>query len=119
MARFLAACGETLVCARIASTICRPIVWTGLSEVIGSWKIIDIAAPRSRRRSSAERPSTSRPSNSTESAATLPGGLATRPITDSEVTLLPQPDSPTSPTVLPRPMAKSMPSTARNRPRSV
>ena len=44
MARFLAACGERSVCARIASTICWPIVWTGLSEVIGSWKIIDIAA---------------------------------------------------------------------------
>ncbi len=51
------------VCARIASTICWPIVWTGLSEVIGSWKIIDILPPRRLRRSSAERPSTSRPSN--------------------------------------------------------
>ena len=40
-------------------------------------------------------------------------------MTESEVTLLPQPDSPTSPTVWPRPTVKSMPSTARNRPRSV
>ena len=35
-----------------------------MSEVIGSWKIIDILLPRRRRRSSADRPSTSRPSNS-------------------------------------------------------
>ena len=72
---------------------------TGLSEVIGSWKIIDISLPRSRRRSSAESLSTSRPSNSTASASTLPGGLGTRPMTESDVTLLPQPDSPTRPTV--------------------
>ena len=32
------------------------MVWTGLSEVIGSWKIIDILLPRSLRRSSADKP---------------------------------------------------------------
>ena len=36
------------------------MVWTGLSEVIGSWKIIDILLPRSLRRSSADSVSTSR-----------------------------------------------------------
>ena len=40
-------------------------------------------------------------------------------MTESEVTLLPQPDSPTRPTVRPRGTLKLMPSTARNRPRSV
>jgi hypothetical protein len=78
------------------------VVWTGLSEVIGSWKIIDILLPRSLRRSSADSFSTSRFPNITASASTLPGGLGTRPMTESDVTLLPQPDSPTSPTVRPR-----------------
>ena len=91
-----------MVWARIASTICWPTVWTGLSEVIGSWKIIDILLPRSLRRSSADSVSTSRLPNSTASASTLPGGLGTRPMTESDVTLLPQPDSPTRPTVRPR-----------------
>ena len=48
------------------------------------------AQPRAARRPRGR--STSRPSNSTASASTSPGGLATRPITESEVTLLPQPD---------------------------
>ena len=119
IARALAAFGDIVVWARIASTICWPIVWTGLSEVIGSWKIIDILLPRSLRRSSADSVSTSRLPNSTASASTLPGGLGTRPMTESDVTLLPQPDSPTRPTVRPRGTLKLMPSTARNRPRSV
>ena len=118
-ARSCAACGDIAVWARIASTICWPTVWTGLSEVIGSWKIIDILPPRSLRRSSADSRSTSRPPNSTASASTLPGGLGTSPMTESDVTLLPQPDSPTRPTVRPRGTLKLMPSTARNRPRSV
>ena len=63
IARALAACGDIVVWARIASTICWPMVWTGLSEVIGSWKIIDILPPRSLRRSSADSVSRSRPSN--------------------------------------------------------
>jgi hypothetical protein len=44
------------VCARSASTICAPMVCTGFSEVIGSWKIIAMRPPRSIRRSSADRP---------------------------------------------------------------
>jgi hypothetical protein len=37
----------------------------------------------------------------------------------SAVTLLPQPDSPTTPTIWPRPTSKLTPSTARNTPSSV
>ena len=33
-------------CRRSASAICSPTVKTGLSEVIGSWKIIEISLPR-------------------------------------------------------------------------
>ena len=38
-------------CVSSASRICRPIVSTGLSEVIGSWKIIAISRPRIERSS--------------------------------------------------------------------
>ena len=45
--------------------------------------------------------------------------FGSRPITASDVTLLPQPDSPTSPSVLPRASEMSTPSTATvRRPRS-
>ena len=33
-------------CSRSVSPICRPTVSTGLSEVIGSWKIIEMSLPR-------------------------------------------------------------------------
>ena len=91
-ARLAPPAATSAVWARIASTICWPTVWTGLSEVIGSWKIIDILPPRSLRRSSAE---------SAEQVAALEqhglaprpcrAGSRTRPMTESEVTLLPQP----------------------------
>ena len=35
-------------CARTASSSCHPIDLTGLSDVIGSWKIIAISSPRNR-----------------------------------------------------------------------
>ena len=35
-------------CSAIASLICRPTVSSGLSEVIGSWKIIEMSLPRMR-----------------------------------------------------------------------
>ena len=44
------------------SMICSPILSTGLSEVIGSWKIMAISRPRMRRISSSESFSSSRPS---------------------------------------------------------
>ena len=80
IARALRLLRRELRCGRGSpSTICWPIVWTGLSEVIGSWKIIDILPPRSVRRSSGERPSRSRPSNRTASPSTVPGGLGDQP----------------------------------------
>ena len=39
-------------CSRTVSAIWSPTVMTGLSEVIGSWKIIEISLPRMRRISS-------------------------------------------------------------------
>ena len=94
-------------------------VSTGLSEVIGSWKIIEIAlaADRgaSRASSSASR---SVPSRRTEPPTMRPGGSATRRMSDSAVTLLPQPDSPTIASVSPRPSANETPSTALTVPRA-
>ena len=48
-------------CRTIVSVICVPIVSVGLSEVIGSWKIIAISAPRTRRSSSSGAPISSVP----------------------------------------------------------
>src|SRR5688572_25215615 len=47
-----------------------------------------------------------------------PGGCGMRPMMDSAVTLLPQPDSPTMPRVRPFSSLRSTPSTARTSPRS-
>ena len=75
---------------------------TGLSEVIGSWKIIEISLPRMRSISGSLSSSRSRPSKRIAPPTMRPGGLATRRRIDSAVTLLPQPDSPTTPSVSPR-----------------
>ena len=48
-----------------------------------------------------------------------PGGSATRRRTDSAVTLLPQPDSPTTPSVSPAATLYDTPSTARTVPAAV
>ena len=48
-----------------------------------------------------------------------PGGLGSRPMIDSAVTLLPQPDSPTIASVSPASTEKLTPSTAGNSPSSV
>src|SRR5436853_283437 len=101
-----------------AEAIWSPMENTGLREVIGSWKTMAICAPRTRRIASASLASRSSPSKSTRPAATRPGGGTSR-MMDSEVTLFPQPLSPTSPRTSPRPMAKLTPSTARSTPCAV
>ena len=45
-ARRAPACFVTSWCSRTASLSCRPIVCTGFSDVIGSWKIIAMSLPR-------------------------------------------------------------------------
>ena len=49
--RFLASDGESPRCRRNTSVNWKPTVNTGFNDVIGSWKIIEISAPRSRRSS--------------------------------------------------------------------
>src|SRR3954467_8759869 len=95
------------------------MVNAGLSELIGSWKIIAIRSPRSARIRSGGNDRRSTPSNRISPPAMRPGGCGTSPMMESAVTLLPQPDSPTMPSVRPASSSKLTPSTARNSPASV
>src|SRR6266545_4251524 len=101
-----------------ASRICRPIVRTGLRLVIGSWKIMAISRPRIPRSARSLCRIRSRPSNIARPDCTCPL-RASKPSTASEVTLFPQPDSPTMPSVSPRAMSNEMPLTAYTVPRRV
>ena len=103
-------------CRISASAICLPMVITGLSDVIGSWKIIEISLPRTLRISSSLIFSRSRPPSFTEPETMRPGGSGIRRISDSAVMLLPQPDSPTIASVSPEATWKSTPSTALTMP---
>ncbi len=88
---------------------------TGLRLVIGSWKIMPMRLPRTARMARAGKVSRSCPSNTTRPAATRPGE-GTRRMTDSDNMLLPQPLSPTMPSVLPRATERLTPSTAGTSP---
>ncbi len=100
---------------RSGSAICSPIVKTGLRLDIGSWKIIEMSLPRSRPISRLERPSSSAPWNRIDPDTTSPG-WGTRPRIDRHVTLLPEPDSPTSPSVSPARISNETPLAARTTP---
>jgi hypothetical protein len=97
--------------ASSASLICRPIVRTGFRLVIGSWKIIAMSRPRIRRSSRSERLKRSR-SPSVAVPLVIRPARGRMPRSASEVTLFPQPDSPTMPSVSPGAMSKEMPLTA-------
>ena len=66
-------------CVRIVSSSWRPMVYSGLSEVSGSWKIDADLAAAQLRISSCGRLSMRRPSSSTSPAAMRPGG-SSRPM---------------------------------------
>ena len=79
----------------------RPTDIVGLSEPSGSWKIIAISAPRILRISSGVSAVRSRPPNSIEPPVMRP--LRARILRIAAATVdLPEPDSPTSPTISPR-----------------
>src|SRR5450631_882728 len=103
-------------CRWMPSTICAPTVKAGLSDVIGSWKIMAMRSPRRLRSAAGDRRNRSVPSNRISPPAMRPGGCGTRPMIDSAVTLLPHPDSPTIPSVRPVSSDRLMPSTAGNSP---
>src|SRR5437870_3581039 len=94
----------------------RPIERTGLSEVIGSWNTMPISRPRTRRISSSESFRMSRPLKRTRPPTIRPAGPATRRMMLSALTLLPQPDSPTSATVSLSFTSQDTSSTARTTP---
>ncbi len=81
--------------------ICSPQVKTGFSDVIGSWKIIEISLPRIARISRGDRLEQVAPLEQHRSADDPPGRLGTRRRIDRAVTLLPLPDSPTTASVWP------------------
>src|SRR5262245_61171306 len=115
----------------MTSLIWSPMVWTGLNDDIGSWKMSAISAPRIARisspsgvsfarsttRSASARPGTARRRNWI-SPSTIRPGRSTIPRIDRAVTLLPQPLSPTMPSVPPGCRSKVTPSTALTVPSS-
>src|SRR6266545_3396749 len=66
--------------------ICSPIVRIGLSEVIGSWKIIEMSRPRISRISSSSRSSRLRPSNTMRPFGTRPVWRGNRRMIESAET---------------------------------
>src|SRR5436190_5679604 len=106
-------------CVLIASPSWLPTVSTGLSDVIGSWKTIATSLPRTRRSSFFFSFSRSRPLNIAVPRTIRPGGVGIRPSSASVETLLPEPDSPTIPSVSPGKRSYETPSTAWTMPSSV
>src|SRR5260221_12199272 len=98
-------------CRRTASSTCRPMRCTGLRQLAGSWKIIAIRRPRIAARRVRGASARFSPLSSAWPVTRARDGSS--PSAASQVTLLPEPDSPTSPIASPLPMARSMPSTAR------
>ena len=101
------------------SPICLPMLCTGLSAVIGSWKMTPMWRPRMPCMSVSFAWTRSRPLNRICPSRIFPMGWGSRRTMDMAVTLLPQPDSPTMPTQVPLGTVKLTPSTAFSRPDSV
>ena len=87
-------------CSVIVSISCSPTVSSGLREVSGSWKIIPIFLPRSRRRGSPRRAWMGWPVSRISPEA-IRAGRSSSPTTALPVIDLPAPDSPTTPRISP------------------
>ena len=94
------------------SDICSPMLITGLSAVIGSWKIRPMSRPRSLRISRSGRPAISRPASRIERAVTFASRGAS-PMIASAVMDLPNTRLPAIASVSPASREKSSSSTAR------
>ncbi len=103
---------------RMASVNCAPIVMTGLSDVIGSWKIIATSPPRSRRMARSGSVVSSRPASVMEPLRRRSEGDRSRMI-ESAVSDLPEPDSPARHSVSPGASAKPTPSSTGRSPSGV
>src|SRR5262249_16653866 len=106
-------------CCSSTSPSCVPMRRYGLSDVIGSWKIIEMRLPRIRRMSLSATLKRSCPPNSTVPPVMRPGGSRIKRRIDRFVTLLPLPLSPTMPSVRPGSTSNDTPSTAATTPPSV
>ena len=87
------------------------MVKLGLSEVIGSWKIMAIRLPLRSRMTLSGTSQSSRPSKRIEPEI-VAVSIGNRRMMASADTLLPEPDSPTTPSVAPRRRVKLFPATA-------
>ncbi len=95
-ARACAACSESFEsCTRRASLICCPTEYTGVSADSGSWNTMASSLPRTRDSWASFISSSDRPSNSI--APRISAVEGSRPMTASDDTDLPDPDSPTIP----------------------
>ena len=108
IARARASARPRSACSASTSPIWAPTVCSGLSAVIGSWKIIAISPPRTARSSGSPACSRSRPAKRIAPVVSAP---STRPSTDSAVIDLPEPDSPTRANFSPAAMANDTSST--------
>ncbi len=86
---------------RSCSSIWKPTVNTGFSADSASWKIMATLSPRTARRRSGDAVSSSSPRKRTDPPVTNAGGLSRMPMTVCAVTLLPEPDSPSTARVSP------------------
>src|SRR5215475_9444398 len=109
---------DCCTCWRSTSSIWSPTLRMGLSAARGFWKIIEISRPPRSRISASLAAFTSTPENITEPSAILPARSRMR-ITAYDVTDLPEPDSPTMPSVSPLPTWISTCCTALTMPRRV
>ncbi len=89
----------TLLCAVMISAIWSPTLYTGFSAVSASWKIIAMRAPRIGCICWLGNPISWRPRNLTEPVTIA--RFDSSPRMAIELTLLPEPDSPTMPSVSP------------------
>ena len=110
IARARAALGAIDVCVRSISAIWNPMVYTGFSAVIGSWKITAMSSPRRCRSTRSGAPTTCRsPSLIEPRTCEL---LGSKPIRLIATVDLPEPDSPTIASTSPAASVKEAPSTA-------
>ena len=99
--RWRASAFETCWWRMIASMTWLPTVNTGLSDVIGSWKIMLMSLPRIDRICGSGSFTRSLPSSAIRPDSIFAELESSRMI-ESEVTILPEPLSPTMPSVWPR-----------------
>src|SRR4030043_75990 len=103
----------------MASIIWSPIVNTGLSEVIGSWKIMEMSFPLTLSIFFSSSSIRSLPSKRSSPLTILPGGIGISLRRERPVTLFPHPDSPTRLRISPGKISKLTSSTALTTPSSV